>query len=96
MYHWRKFTGSAVRARTLNNETTNEGIRKMKKSKFTEPNQKAPTNQTSVVLPTQEQIRQRAHEIFLARGGGPGNALEDWLIAEKELKEKCTRTGKPA
>ena len=36
--------------------------------------------------PTPEEIRQRAHEIYLARGGTPGNELEDWLRAEQELK----------
>jgi len=39
-------------------------------------------------LPTEEQIRQRAHEIYLARGGSEGLALHDWLAAEQELKEK--------
>lgn len=33
-----------------------------------------------------EQIRQRAYQIFVQRQGEPGNALEDWLEAEKELK----------
>jgi len=68
----------------------------MKKSKLTEPNQNAPNAQTPKLPPTEEQIRERAHEIFLARGGCSGNALEDWLIAEKELKEKYTKIGKSA
>jgi hypothetical protein len=37
--------------------------------------------------PTLEAIRQRAHEIFLARGGSPGRELDDWLQAEQELKQ---------
>jgi len=36
--------------------------------------------------PTPEQIRQRAHEIYLARGGAAGRELDDWLQAERELK----------
>ena len=36
--------------------------------------------------PTREQIAKRAREIFLARGGAPGNELDDWLQAERELK----------
>ena len=36
--------------------------------------------------PTPEQIQRRAHEIFLARGGSPGQELDDWLQAERELK----------
>jgi hypothetical protein len=35
---------------------------------------------------TEDQIRQRAYEIFLARGGAPGQDLEDWLHAERELQ----------
>lgn len=34
---------------------------------------------------TQEEIELRAYEIYLKRGGKDGNALEDWLAAEKEL-----------
>lgn len=37
--------------------------------------------------PTQEQIRKRAHEIFLARNGKPGDPVADWLQAERELRE---------
>ena len=36
-------------------------------------------------LPTEEQIRARAHEIYLARGGEPGHEIDDWLQAEYEL-----------
>ena len=34
---------------------------------------------------THEQIAQRAYEIYLARGSRPGDALGDWLAAEREL-----------
>jgi hypothetical protein len=37
-----------------------------------------------------EQIRRRAHEIYLARKGKPGDAMQDWLQAEKELRAKVT------
>ena len=36
--------------------------------------------------PTLEQIQERAYEIYKARGGGPGQELDDWLQAEHELK----------
>jgi hypothetical protein len=36
--------------------------------------------------PTHEQIARRAYEIFLARGGQPGSAEQDWHQAERELK----------
>jgi hypothetical protein len=47
---------------------------------------------TSGVRPTIEEIRQRAHEIFMARGGAPGNELDDWLRAEQELKQEPADT----
>ena len=39
-----------------------------------------------VVLPSrEEEIRIRAYEIYLQRGGQPGYELEDWVQAEREL-----------
>jgi hypothetical protein len=35
-------------------------------------------------------IARRAFEVFLARGGGHGQDLEDWLQAERELTGKAT------
>ena len=32
-----------------------------------------------------EEIRFRAHEIYLERSGQPGGELDDWLQAEREL-----------
>jgi hypothetical protein len=31
-------------------------------------------------------IRERAYQLFEARGGQPGHELEDWLQAEREIK----------
>jgi len=36
---------------------------------------------------SQEEIARRAYEIFQRRGGSPGHETEDWLQAEKELRE---------
>jgi len=38
----------------------------------------------------QERIRQRAHEIYEARGREDGNDLDDWLIAESEVTRGLT------
>ena len=38
--------------------------------------------------PSQEEIAVRAHELFIQRGGVSGHELEDWLLAEQELREK--------
>jgi hypothetical protein len=42
-------------------------------------------NTSADQAPSREQIRLRAYEIFLERGGFPGNELDDWLQAEREL-----------
>ncbi|MFH0980010.1 MAG: DUF2934 domain-containing protein [Planctomycetota bacterium] len=34
----------------------------------------------------EERIRQRAYELYLARGGVPGDELRDWLQAEGEVR----------
>lgn len=36
----------------------------------------------------EDRIRQRAYEIHQARGGAPGQDLDDWLQAEREIKGK--------
>jgi hypothetical protein len=35
--------------------------------------------------PTEEEIRIRAYQRFLERGGQPGHAIEDWIAAERDL-----------
>lgn len=58
---------------------------------------KAPTTTTGVTksrtkpVPSEEQIRARAFEIFMRRNGGPGDAHSDWLQAERELQEELSR-----
>jgi len=38
------------------------------------------------------EIRRRAYEIYLERGGLPGRELEDWLQAEYELQKAALFT----
>ena len=38
--------------------------------------------------PTTEEIALRAYHIYLERNGAPGNPLDDWTRAERELLEK--------
>lgn len=45
-----------------------------------------PSNPLPGAAPAPEAIRLRAHQIFVTRGGIPGRELEDWLLAEHELK----------
>ena len=44
--------------------------------------------------PTYDEIAQRAYEIYLARGGGPGREDEDWQQAERELREARERAAR--
>jgi hypothetical protein len=37
--------------------------------------------------PNHEEIRRRAYEIYLERGDLPGDELDDWLRAERELQK---------
>jgi hypothetical protein len=50
------------------------------------PGKNAPAEAPSAA-PTYDEIAQRAYEIYLARGGGPGREDEDWRQAERELRE---------
>jgi uncharacterized protein YndB with AHSA1/START domain len=45
-----------------------------------------------IATPKQEEIAQRAYELYLERGQAPGYELENWLQAEKELSEKLGAT----
>jgi Protein of unknown function (DUF2934) len=36
--------------------------------------------------PTAEEIRQRAYDLYIRRGGAPGRAIDDWVAAERELR----------
>jgi hypothetical protein len=46
---------------------------------------KAAVNGTHSVAPTVDQIRQRAYQLYLERGGTHGQDLDDWYVAEKQL-----------
>jgi hypothetical protein len=41
--------------------------------------------------PTDQQIRQRAYEIFVQSGRKPGNEVDNWLQAEYELMQLPVR-----
>ena len=43
-------------------------------------------------LSLEEQIRQRAHEIYQQRGGQDGSELDDWLQAEAEIRQQRQKT----
>ncbi len=41
--------------------------------------------------PAREEIERRAYEIYLERGGTEGCEMEDWLQAERELRQRHRR-----
>jgi hypothetical protein len=57
------------------------------------PVQSHPENTSANHKPTCEEISVRAHEIYLERGGLPGNELDDWLQAERELERSAPQEG---
>ena len=61
------------------------------KRKADELYQNAPLIPTAQRKPTLEQIRQRANDIYVARGGTEGMTLNDWLQAEQELKHEINQ-----
>ena len=40
----------------------------------------------------EDQIRQRAYELYESRGREDGHEVEDWLNAEEEITKRGTRT----
>jgi uncharacterized protein YndB with AHSA1/START domain len=47
--------------------------------------------EAGVLAPTHEQIAERAHALYVARGRTVGYALEDWLEGEKQLSEEIRK-----
>ncbi len=45
-----------------------------------------PPKQALQTQPMPEQIRHRAYEIYSSRNGAPGDEVQDWLQAERELR----------
>ena len=62
-------------------EKRNEAVRAS-----TGPMQPGAENISADHAPGVEEIRLRAYEIHLERDGFPGNELDDWLQAERELQ----------
>jgi len=45
-------------------------------------------------LSPEQKIAHRAYEIYLERNGAPGNPLEDWVRAEREILQKTRKSAK--
>ncbi len=46
----------------------------------------APKSDEPVLIPIEQQIQQRAYELYEQRGRTDGHELDDWLQAEQEIK----------
>ncbi len=56
------------------------------------PSKKSPATVTSDQQELEHRIRERAHELYEARGREDGHELDDWFRAEEEITEKKVRT----
>jgi hypothetical protein len=41
-----------------------------------------------VPINVEDEIRRRAYELYQQRGAKPGSEAEDWLAAEREVKQR--------
>ena len=55
----------------------------------------AQTERLAESVPTEERIRQRAHELYLQRSDGAGSELDDWLEAEREIMAELEQERTP-
>ena len=67
----------------------------MPKSKSASLEAPKKTKKAAAVKPTFDEIALRAYHIYLGRGSTPGDPMQDWLQAERELAEG-TGSKKPA
>jgi hypothetical protein len=44
---------------------------------------------TTAANGNRDRVAQRAYELYLARGGSDGQAMDDWLIAESEIRGRA-------
>jgi Protein of unknown function (DUF2934) len=48
-----------------------------------------PMPKPATAVPSHDEIERRAFEIFKGRGEEPGDPTQDWLEAEKQLREEA-------
>ena len=50
-----------------------------------------PNSVESVAHPTHDAIARRAYQLYEQRGGEHGRDWDDWLLAERELRQRAVR-----
>ena len=72
-------------AKRLAGSGTSKATKTSEKASDTKPRRRA---KATVFEPSDDDVRTRAYHLFLERGGGPDQALDDWVAAEKELRQQ--------
>ena len=83
---------------TANDTSSSQSAPKLKAPKVAPPRRSlvtapesslrtSPESLATVSVPTEEDIRYRAYLRYLERGGDDGGEFDDWLYAERELKQ---------
>ena len=62
----------------------------MPKSKSASSEAPKKSRKAAVVKVTYDEIALRAYHIYLERGSTPGDPMQDWLQAERELREAAS------
>jgi hypothetical protein len=68
-------------------KTTREGMNQAPAQTTLAPKSDEPT----VLIPIEQQIQQRAYELYERRGRADGHDLEDWFRAEYEIKGRLAK-----
>lgn len=84
----RKYRKAGITAATYG---LNEDLMARTNGNGTSARSKSPSTKR---LTPQEKIQLRAYEIYLERNGAPGNPLEDWVQAEREILQKSRKPAK--
>lgn len=65
-------------------------MQEKKRSAKTNGPSQAETTHAAGAQPTDltDEIRQRAHQLYVERAGAPGDPVGDWVRAEKEVTER--------
>ena len=65
-----------------------------RKNSHSSPAKPIPLKPDRTDAKVEEQIRQRAYQLYQERGGGKGNPTDDWLQAKKEVLSQKATTGR--
>jgi hypothetical protein len=95
IHHFRPFLElGSCKEYVMAQKTTESGKRRSKKAASVQSPPPAETRREAAptgkvpVRNLEEEIRRRAYELYLQRGGTPGNPSQDWLVAEQEVRSR--------